>query len=90
MAKVIWKYALNIESRQEVVAPIGIEWLHLGVQGDTPVLWGLCDPEQGKHAVPIYIVGTGNPFEPGPGMLLEHLGTCQIGPFVWHVFEDQS
>ena len=59
--------------------------LHVGVQAGMICLWARIDTAKPLPRMPktFYIRGTGHPLEED----LLHVGTVQMGAFVWHVFE---
>ena len=82
----IWKYPLEVTDIQHVIVPRGARLLSVQIQGKTPCLWALVDPEATKHSRAIITLGTGNP---APNVLGAFLGTYQMhgGALVFHVFE---
>ena len=86
--KTIWKFRLpELADKITIPMPIGAQVLHFEHQeGVEPLsIWALVEPENAKEYRKFCIVGTGHPVPDG----LTHLGTCQHGPFVWHLFEAQ-
>lgn len=83
----IFKFTLPVEDRVQVAMPRGALVLHLGNQNGKLCVWVLVDdPEVTPAEMRVfYVVGTGNPVPERAGL---HLGTVQIGPGVWHVFEE--
>ena len=86
MKRTIYKYYINNVRRQEVDLPQGFEILHVGQQDGNLVLWAMVDADAPTHKVPIMIFGTGHPVP--EDSYLYHIGTVQVGAFVWHIFED--
>lgn len=84
--RTIWKYTLQITDRQLVRMPAGAQILEAAEQDGKLCLWALVDPQAWAEVREISIVGTGNPVGDHIGAG-DHIGTAQIGPFVWHVFE---
>lgn len=81
----IFKYRLEIVDRQVLRLPIGAKILHVDNNFDMLTLWAAVDPTRSEEERIIRIVGTGHPI---PNYdRLTHLGTVQMPPFVWHVFE---
>lgn len=82
----IWKYPLNIADVQIVEMPLNAEILCVQMQGTSPCLWALVNPEDELAFRKIEIFGTGH-------SMLEanrkYIGTVQShsGALVWHVFE---
>jgi hypothetical protein len=80
----IWKFALKITDRQHIRMPRGAQLLDVQMQGDTPCLWVIADPNNEPVLREIDIYGTGHLVSEGPN---QHIGTIQDGAFVWHVFD---
>ena len=83
--KTVWKYPLVITDRQSVRAPKGALPLTVQLQGGTITLWMEVDPKAPLEDHYFYVVGTGNEV-PEKAMLF--VGTVQMLPYVWHVFEE--
>lgn len=91
--KVIWKYpfkpsemALTGPARHHAFAmPVDAEILSLGIQNNIICLWALGETDAQKVHRNFCVVGTGrsDDFEN-----LKYIGTVQMSPFVWHVFEE--
>ena len=86
MNRTIYKYRLDNVRRQVLELPRGHEVLKVDEQDGTLVLWALVDVDEPKERVVLWIFGTG--FCVPESLVLYHLGTVQMGQFVWHVFED--
>lgn len=81
----IYKYPLQVtDGRQYVEMPDGSEIVHVEEQHGVPTLWAKVKWNTDMVLRKFTVVGTGHAFDPD----LTHVGTCQIGPFVWHVLED--
>jgi hypothetical protein len=85
--KSIWKYALKITDCQNVLMPCGATILSVGEQAENLCLWALVDPEREKCTTLILIYGTGHPFPEDEESRSRFIGTVQVGPLVWHIFE---
>jgi len=83
-SRAIWKFALELADYQQVEMPEGAEIISVAVQGELVCLWAIVNPARPAEYRGIQIVGTGNPI---PANLQRFIGTVQIPPFVWHVFE---
>ena len=83
---VVWKYLVPVQDRVELELPRGSMICHVAADGPTGLLvWAIVDPAQPREIVHLRVYGTGH--EIGQGNL-EHIGTVQAGPYVWHVFEE--
>jgi hypothetical protein len=83
----IWKYPLDITDRQHVTLPVGAHALSVLVLEDQLFLYAFVDPSQPTTTMTIRVIGTGNPVEQSPGLII---GTVSMPPFVWHVFKELS
>lgn len=83
--RTIFKYPLRLSGGEQLVRtmPADAFPLHFAMQGDTPTVWCLVDPENAQIDRYFTVVGTGHPIPNGSS----YLGTCQHGQFVWHLFE---
>ncbi len=81
----IWKHGLNL-GKTTVPMRRGARVLCVQIQNDTPFLWALVDPDADVQMRRFEIVGTGHllpdDFDPD-----RYVGTVQVGPLVWHIFE---
>ena len=86
----IYKYPpkVQLNSTQQLMLPFGAEILSVQVQHGTLCLWAAFpgDPEP-RVVREIEVVATGQPVESFEKIDRKFLGTVQMGPFVWHVFE---
>lgn len=95
MARRVWKYEIgdpilmqHIARRFAVPMPKGADVLHVGVQfrgGEEPIpcAWALVDPDAELQPKWFFCAGTGEGDVPADA---KHVGTVQIGRFVWHYF----
>lgn len=85
--KTIWKYDLQITSRQTLLMPRGSVPLSVQQQNGRLCLWAVVDPSAPMVGRDIQILGTGNPVR--ADAVLAFLGTVQMqeGALVLHVFE---
>jgi len=85
MGKTIWKFPLVLSDRIIVSMPKGAEILHVGLQGGTPCLWALVDPDAPKIAREFRAFGTGHSIPDHPG---GHVGTLLVmgDSLVIHIF----
>ena len=84
--RAIWKFPFRLGDRVKLRMPSGAQILHVA-QSNEPTtsdlcIWALVDSEAAAVARTICIYGTGHPC-----MEQVHIGTVEIGPFVWHVFD---
>ena len=86
MKTTIWKFRLPIQDEALIEMPRGSVPLSVGAQLGELCLWARVPLDSGDNVIRRYrIYGTGNP---GPSKAIEeYLGTVQIPPFVWHVFD---
>lgn len=94
---VIWKFPLAIQGTQIVMMPKmysanlhvhhAAKILSIQVQAGVLMLWALVDPASPLEPRSIHLYGTGYPLA---RHALEFLATIQIGPLVWHLFEDKD
>jgi len=84
--KAIWKYELEVTDLQRVSMPVGAKPICVQVQGDLLCLWAEVntEPERPRGGRTFEIIGTGNPI---PEAERAYIGTVQMPPFVWHVYE---
>lgn len=87
----IYKYPLITLGRNTLVMPKGAKVVHVEAQengarglGLEPCLWALVDPMKPGETVTFNVVGTGHAIPDD----CQYVGTCQIPPFVWHVFKE--
>ena len=64
--------------------PLGAKILTLQLQDETPCFWAEVDTDASTEQRLFRILGTGHPLPEG----LTYLGTFQLPPFVWHVYEE--
>lgn len=85
----IWKKAVcdGVPSADvvELELPSVRDIIVLQLQGATPTIWFVADPDSPLETVRFHIVGTGNPM---PNADVRYVGTWQLHGFVWHVFEE--
>lgn len=82
--RTIWKFPLTIARRVSVEIPRDAELLSVQMQGDTPTLWAIVDPEQRRTRRVLAVYGTGWDL---PDDLGRFIATFQHEPFVFHVFD---
>jgi len=88
--KMVYKYPLKgLENAAllEVEMRQGSRILALQMLDRIPCLWVMVNTDERKLVRRLLrIYGTGRPIEEDPADL-DYIGTVQMGPFVWHVFE---
>jgi len=57
--------------------------VHFGFQGGKPFVWAEHHPNEEMLEYRFEIVGTGHDIDGD----VWHIGTCQEGPFVWHLYQ---
>lgn len=82
--KTIWKYELPLSPKVLLRMPRASKILFAAAQRGTICLWASVYPEFEEEDRSFLLVGTGNSIPEG---LHEYIGTVQIDPFVWHIFE---
>lgn len=81
----VWKFPLDITDVQKVPMPSGADLLHVAEQHGVLTLWARVAPDAPVTDRIIGITGTGNPCPAeGDGW---YVGSAQVGPFVWHVWD---
>jgi len=87
---VIWKYEIPIQDDFTLELPDESEVLHVALQNGKPYAWVLLhDINAPKKERMFHIIGTGNPFDEKEGYMM-YIGTFQMPPFVWHLWERSS
>jgi len=84
----IYKYPFEVQGDVEISMPAGATILTVQVQGETPCIWAIVDPEQPIAVRRFRIFGTGHPLDIEPA-LSRYIGTFQLlgGRYVGHLFE---
>ena len=90
MTHQVWKYELTENERPLQVPPGASKFLSVQAQGEKLCVWILVNPDDPVRIDRKYkIVGTGQDINLfGPENMWSYAGTAQIGPLVWHVFEE--
>ena len=88
--QIIYKYDVPIDLFFfHLDFPLGAQLLDFQTQNGQPVLWALVDPETVKETRHFAIRGTGTPMNDWRSTDT-YIGTIQIPPFVWHLFETKE
>jgi len=85
--RAIWKQELNKTDQQVVYLSVGAKILDVQIQRGKWCLWYSCSVDLPLEERHIAIYATGQEVETLNG---DYIGTFQDGPFVWHVFEEDS
>lgn len=80
----VFKYELYPEAVHRVEMPVGATVLSVQMQGQYPCMWALVDPEEGHEVRHFVTCGTGHQLPPD---IKAYVGTFQMPPLVFHVFE---
>ena len=80
----IWKFPLTAEET-EIEAPIE-HFLTVQMQGDTPCVWAIVNPDKTPRKYKVVIIGTGCECQRIDAS--KYIGTVQAGMYVWHCFWD--
>ena len=81
----ILKYPLEVTDEQDIWMPAHAAILYVDVQNGAICLWAQVDRGEEQVQRRILIVGTGN-WCPEPEEAT-YVGSVQMPPFVWHVFD---
>lgn len=91
MPHAIYKYELELTSRQMLALPVDAEILCIQAQHGTLQLWAIVDtsPTAEVESRTFEICGTGQQLTELTDEYRFHLGTVQMtnGNLVWHIFE---
>ena len=87
MEKVIWKYNIPILDIIKIEMPKGAKVLSVQNQNDEIALWMHVNPKEKSEIREFQIIGTGHELPSLEKPKRKYIGTCQIGIYVWHVFE---
>jgi hypothetical protein len=82
----IWKYDLQVEEgMQSIEMPRDAKILTVGAQGQTLCIWAEVVQSNAKEIREFMVLGTGWELPPDHN----YIGTVQIPPYVWHIFENR-
>lgn len=84
---VIYKYPFPIGDRFTLALPKGFQILSVQVQNGTPCIWALVKTESPEEIVRFRVFGTGHDITNVKTCI--HVGTIQMGSYVWHVFQER-
>lgn len=85
--KTIWKFPLAPVSPLRVEMPQGAMILTVEAQADAGCIWAIVDPNAEKEIRYFETYGTGHLIPEGKAIERAYVGTYQVPPYVWHVFE---
>lgn len=66
--------------------PIHANPISAMVQGGALFVWAEVDPDNRFFPHEFHVIGTGAVFPDFPADQLQHIGTVQDWPYVWHVY----
>lgn len=91
MARVIYKYPIQVTGKQTITTGWEPEIIHAGEDPSGVLcLWAEITPNvRGMGSVTLHCKATGEPFS-WEGRPKEHLTTVKHGGGVWHFFKDPS
>lgn len=81
--KTIHKYPIRVAPRQYIPMPRGAQILCVQLQQGVPHIWALVNTDYGSVDKIITTHATGGDAENAG----TYIGTYQMGPLVWHIFE---
>jgi hypothetical protein len=82
--RTIYKFNVDIVDTFAVAMPAYARILHVGEQRGFLCMWAELDNQSELEVRTFHVRGTGNPFTGEEGT---YIGTAQVGPYVWHVYE---
>lgn len=82
MARLIYKYPIEIRDWQQITVHEGAQPLAFQLQDGIPTLWCIVDTEAPKALMSLMIAGTGHEINGD----WNFIGTIQQDGFVWHLF----
>lgn len=88
MTKTIYKYPINLTTKQLIAVPKDHQILCVNVQRDQPFLWIMIDPKSESEFITVETYGTGHDIECTNSELRKYIGTYFISDYlVFHVFQ---
>ncbi len=85
----VHKYPFKIGDPVRIEMPSIYKPLHVECQNGIPCLWAMVDPDDPLDGFSEFrLFATGQPIPVELDARLEHLGTFQQGPYVWHLFHE--
>lgn len=83
----IWKYPLRPRDFQAIEMPFGAIVMCAKEQRSNPTVWAIVNNAMENERRVFRVVGTGHPFPDYDPERYVWLGTCMVGPMVFHIFE---
>ena len=83
--RTVFKYRLNF-GVTTLPLPTGASVVYVGTQHEDVYLWVELHQDHPTESRVFIVHGTGHPIDHAS----TYVGTVQIPPFVWHVYEDES
>lgn len=84
----IFKYDLNLVSKQHMSIPKGGNILCVQVEREKLCLFAVVDTKEKNEVRTLEVIGTGQAFRPlNPDERRDHLDTVIHSGMVWHIFE---
>lgn len=84
---VIWKYPLRGNRVGVIQMPIGAVVRYFDVQNGEPTMWVEVDPNALSEPRRFDVYGTGHSLAAPAGLTPRYVGSWQVPPFVWHLYE---
>ena len=88
--KTIWKFPFDVDAEVTLMVPRYAAFLpHVATGGRRGHLavWAEVETDQPLVEHTLHVVGTGNDATVAFAAAEQYLGSCQAGPFVWHVYD---
>lgn len=84
----VWKFRIPVGDLAGIAMPRGAKVLYVAAQREIPCLWALVDPSALPDFRRFRLVGTGDPIEENPDLLV-YCGSFMMhdGTPVFHLFE---
>lgn len=86
MRNVIWKFPLRLTDGWQLISmPHDCVMRRFAMQSGVPCLWAEVTADASRVANRFAIVGTGHQLPDDPAR--RYVGSCEDGPFVWHLYQ---
>lgn len=83
--KAVFKYSVPLGIQEPIRMPRGAQLLTVQLQRDVPCVWALVDTNEPNVDRDLRWVGTGH--DMAETHQHHYVGTIQVGPYVFHLFE---